>query len=349
MSYATGTFTTANQLLDAIRSFAAANGWTENAYAADGSGYKLLINKGSVYLNFRSLTAEASTGNGTFTVQQATGVACAISTGYAGGSAWNDQPGRIAPYSNTKSCSGIFNISASNTYHLFASASPDQLFCVAETSPGSFQFLGGGLLQKHGSYTGGEWLTGSFYVDGYTHPSSTNLFDFYLSGGNQNRINMMPFLDYQVAPGSWMMMATLVRAECDGKTGFAPMHYLGSTSPPTWTNFTGTVLKGIFEGRQINAVNYIDLLTRWYDYAPASLNGITPLLPFHLYAARPSGFWSPIGYPPHLRFLNMLNYAPGDLITLGSEQWMVFPGYIKSAALANRTSHLYGYAVRYEP
>jgi hypothetical protein len=52
MTYATGVASTANQLIDAIHTFASANGWTVNGYAADGAGYRLHLNRGDVWADF---------------------------------------------------------------------------------------------------------------------------------------------------------------------------------------------------------------------------------------------------------------------------------------------------------
>lgn len=341
MAYQTGAFSTPDQLLSAIRSFAAANGWTENAYAADGAGNKLHISKATLYLNFRSLVNEFSTANDLWPCLQSTGVACSISTGYLGSSAWNEQPGHVFN-GLSKSCSGIFNTGASGVYHLFASISPDMLFCVAETSPGVFAFLGGGMLEKTGSYTGGEWLTGSYALDGNIDTSSgvNNGYFIFNVNPTNHRLSPLPFL-----PNQANFASSLVRAEFDTNTGFGHLASTGLVINPAWA--TGGLITCAFDTSYSTLFQYENQIAPWYFKSPAALNGIAPMLPFYLFGRRASDMRSPLGFAPHLRFLNIENYAPGAILTLGSEQWMVFPGYQKAPGTDYTMN--YGYAVRYQP
>ena len=54
MAYETGVATSQHDLLDKLRLFLLANGWTVNRWAAEGSGYGLCVSKGLFYANFRS-------------------------------------------------------------------------------------------------------------------------------------------------------------------------------------------------------------------------------------------------------------------------------------------------------
>lgn len=68
--------------------------------------------------------------------------------------------------------------------------------------------------------------------------------------------------------------------------------------------------------------------TRSLDsYAPIAFNGVTPLYPCNVDVGRaiPSGFYSSMGYAPGVRLLRMNGqYVNKDVITLGSNDWMVF-------------------------
>ncbi|GBL46212.1 phage protein [Sulfuriferula multivorans] len=325
MTYQTGSFSTPDQLLSAIRSFSALNGWTENLYAANGTGNRLHINKGTIFLNFRSAVAEDLLNNTTygFNPIAVTGVACSISTGYLSTSAWNAQPGSIAG----NGYSGTFNHSASGTYHLFASVAPDMLFCVAEVSPGIINHLGGGMLTKTGTYPGGEWISGSYFCDGAIYDTAS--YKNYITPGSSagHHLRPLPFLwsNFEQAP------ATQVHADYDTYTGFGYISNDADRTRAPW--LTGPMLRLFFNGPASNPV-------------ANAFNGISPMSPGYVFGQRPSGFWSPLGYAPHLRFLNIANYSIGDIITLGSEQWMVFPGYQKDPT---QYSFNYGYAVRYQP
>lgn len=343
MAYQTGVYSTPDQLLSAIRTFAAANGWTENSYAVDGTGHRLCINKGTVYLNFRSAVSEVLLPPSTLysvNATSTTGVACAISTGYSAGAAWNAQPGAIAG----NGYSAAFYLTSSGNYHLFANPSPDMLFCVVEVSPGVFNHIGGGMLEKYGSYTGGEWVSGSYFVDDniYTANSNTN----YMFPASWHQLAPLPF-----GPTTWHMNAnTAIHAEFDSNVGIAPLTSNSTLPDTSWPANTPFVFGPFMQYSSLdtnhNPYTGGTFNVYWHAYSPVALNGISPLLPIQLYAYRSSGFFSPIGHPPHLRYLNIQNYAPGDIITIGSEQWKVFPGYRKDPA---NYSYYFGYAVKYLP
>lgn len=344
MAYATGTFTSPDGLLAAIRSFASLNGWTENGYVADGTGFRLHINKSTVYLNFRSAVAEDLINTTIYLNGEnpgvTTGVACSASTGYAGASAWNAQPGSI--YGG--GYSGIFNVSVGGTaiYRMFSSVTPDMLFCVAETGPGFYQFLGGGMLEKVGTYIGGEWMTGSFFGSGAT--GTTGGQGSFGSGATYGLLPLPFWCAYYFAP------ATVVRAEYDTYTGFG---YIAAAGAPIPAGLPGPQMRSLFEARDIinvfSDLKRASLGYRWYWNAPNAMNGVTPMIPFDVRGPRNSGYFSPLGYTPHLRFLNIANFNPGAVMTLGSETWMVFPGYIKTTDPAVPGTLNFGYAVRYVP
>ena len=92
MAYETGTATGATDLLDKLRLFAIAQGWTVNRWVSWTSGYELCLQKGSAYFNLRSCQNGSLLVNGS-TQSSKYGITLNGSDGYAGGSAWDRQPG----------------------------------------------------------------------------------------------------------------------------------------------------------------------------------------------------------------------------------------------------------------
>jgi hypothetical protein len=87
---------------------------------------------------------------------------------------------------------------------------------------------------------------------------------------------------------------------------------------------------------------------------PNTWNGETVLLPFPIYIARSSGNkMSLVGNLKHLRHCRINFHNPGDIITLGSDQWKVYPWYRKnvstpgSSGVSDSHSGTVGFAVRY--
>lgn len=90
MAYQTGSYVDANDLLDKIRLKGIAEGWIVNKYEAIGLGDRLHMNKGSVYMNFRSTLNDVEFTNN---IGSRYGVASYLGTGYDGGQDWDKQPG----------------------------------------------------------------------------------------------------------------------------------------------------------------------------------------------------------------------------------------------------------------
>ena len=148
MTYATGVASTANQLLDAIHGFAGANGWSVNAYAADGAGYRLHLNRGAVWADFSTYYAPVSYA-----------LALKGSTGYSSARAWDNQTDAI-PYPLTCPVN-VGTQSASLfpcTWHLFAQTNPDLLAGVfVSPAQANTHFAIGQLIQT------GIYDSGAFY------------------------------------------------------------------------------------------------------------------------------------------------------------------------------------------
>lgn len=89
-------------------------------------------------------------------------------------------------------------------------------------------------------------------------------------------------------------------------------------------------------------------------YSPNAYNGEPVLLPVNVYCQRASSLHSLCLAIRNLRHMRIDNYTPKDIITLGHEDWIVFPGYRKSVVAnpdlfgANESSGFVGFALRYE-
>ena len=322
MSYQSGTVATATQLLDALRTFAVAQGWSELRWGAQGTGYQLSLQKGTRYVHLRSATAEALRSGAV------TGIALTASTGWDSGQPWNNQPGRIIDTYNGGSVtaySGLFNVSAANTYRLFGSSTPDQIMLVAEVSPGRFHHLAFGELEKFGAFNGGEWVRG-----GYTRNRTDSGGSGGIFGGNFKKHPRLPLMEFGVDT------AAFVRAEVDAVAAWYTLQ--GGSSP-----VTGKAARSIW--RDALSTPYgVSAAKGFLERAPNTLNGVTPMLPWQIWVDRPSNMLSPIGRTPHLRYLNITQYAAAEVFALGAEQWMAFPAHTK-----NGYSGVHGYAVRYQP
>ena len=136
MAYQTGTFTDSDDLLDILRLFLIAQGWTVNQYVVEGTGYKLCIVKSGTYFALRSMTNEAF-----FSTRNQTGISVAGATGFDSGATWDAQPGthvaagsNVTLYAPMSSCNGSGGI-----YHMFGL--PDSIVVYMDSPNGSDQLM----------------------------------------------------------------------------------------------------------------------------------------------------------------------------------------------------------------
>jgi hypothetical protein len=81
----------------------------------------------------------------------------------------------------------------------------------------------------------------------------------------------------------------------------------------------------------------------------AQFNHEAVLLPLRAFAARDSSMRSLVAELQHARTLYIANFAPGDIIQLGTTRWMVFPWYTKQLdGAASDNSGPLGWAIRYD-
>ena len=141
MPFQTGTATSFVNLLDTLRLFATANGWTENSWVSPA----LSLQKGTIYANL----------NATATDLQMKG-----SLGYSGAAAWNAQPSTHAPTPRIRD--GWYGaVTWPATYWMFIHTSPDDIVVVVRYQPTRYLYFTFGSLTKYGTYTGGEYYAAS--------------------------------------------------------------------------------------------------------------------------------------------------------------------------------------------
>jgi len=174
MAYQTGTYPTPSGLLSILSTFAQANGWTLNDYSIDGDGYRLHIQKGSLYFNFRSY--DTGGGHPRILVNG--------STGYSAGDSALNQPGSIAG-SNTGG--GITKVSTSTaSYHMFIHG--DSITVFAEGTDRWKQMSVGATSLGYPFYASGTTFSDYPTRSGYflKHSVSGNLDDYahsvYING-----------------------------------------------------------------------------------------------------------------------------------------------------------------------
>lgn len=246
------------------------------------------------------------------TVAEGTGPAVGVCacTGYSAGSAWDAQPG-------TASAGYANQIDGSGmAYRLFGGSGADGTYCHAliELAAGVWSSLHVGSLIVAGTLTGGA------FHDAVTWNQRDN-FPYY-------RYHHLPF----AVCDSSAEQSGRVRADLDG------------AAAPNWLSFQGCLTSAPGAGSLATVDPWL------WTQSPNALNARTVLAPIAIYAPRPGGYWSALGEVPGVRACSMELLEPGEVLTLGADEWQAFPARSRSAtalgAAAGDASGYLGYAYR---
>lgn len=288
MPYQTGTASTEDDLLQALATFAAANGWTVDLSQADGAdGWRLHLHRSDQWVALKTTRLDATFSawnNGTGHHLLAAGC-----TGFNGSVAWDAQPG-VSPYhAYVADCGGPYQ-----AYHFLMSADYNNVYVGIEVSPGVWKTFGFGLLDLVGAGAGqsGAWVAASTLQPGSTPDAGTT--------------TTMCESHYTYQPGTYP--GNHVRLNVDGSSGWLPM-----TSYNQSSRCVGTFRLAGFDGPI-------------WACTPSAWNTAAVLPAAMIFALRPSGYWSLVGTMRNLSWLRDASaYTPGDQIQLGADNWMVVP------------------------
>ena len=171
-SYSTGAATGPIDLLQKLVAWLVAQGWTSNMSAAEGTGWRAHLSKGSVYVNLRaSVGTDAATNtvwaNTTYSIATLVGISIYTGTGYSGASAWNAQAGGPIAAGNAAGAILTAYASAMPSYHFFDDGA-DNIVVVCEKTTNVYSHMGWGpSLTKAGTWTGGAYFFGTMgYFNG---------------------------------------------------------------------------------------------------------------------------------------------------------------------------------------
>jgi len=328
MAYQSGTVSSADNLLGTLAAFAVTNGWTQNMYQADGDGYRLHLNNGDCFANLRSSLLVGPDGDETDP-----GVWVRASTGYNGTSAWDAQPGDSGAFAyvgKTYTALGrngtTLGLSWPMNYHAFSLTLPDVIVFVIEFQPGMFQWIMLGEVIKYGTWTGGGFSSASCAYAWANLGFSGKHNTFSIGGASITR-SYAPF--YEQAGGYYNESGnyntnSMLHAEVDGQIWLKSGTYINGGVPDT---------------KIVHANTYSSPLN---SRSPNVFNALGVMTPFWLFTQNSSD-WTILGVLEHVRQLPIDNFSPGDIFTLGSNKWMVFPYFTKYGYTGR-----YGWAIRYD-
>uniref|UniRef100_A0A6M3L521 Putative structural protein n=1 Tax=viral metagenome TaxID=1070528 RepID=A0A6M3L521_9ZZZZ len=323
MAFETQAASSPNDLLDKVRLFLVANGWTQNGWAAVGSGYRLHIQKGNQYVNLRSATNEQPLDSNT----AGYGIAAYGSDGYDGGLAWSAQPGASSIVPSPYTVVGVgFNIKSTGVlaYYIFANGDYCHLITKITNPYGGelkYTYLSFGKLNCfEPDMDKGYYLLGqrsSAYMcyrinEGYT----TFYYHDYLPGGGGTGQDGPLFLRVN-QPN----LVVPVQGWCSR----------GTVWPYGKENnlHKRVVICNVGEPSLGTEIDHLrNTTTNFYRSMKNTFNSLSVTFPMTIYlydAIDASGGWIPIGTIPGMFYTRVDSFTPGDRYTFGGLNYRPFP------------------------
>ena len=325
-SYSTGTATSPTDLLQKLVTWLVAQGWTQDASAADASGWRAHLHKSGLYVNLRSSMNETI-----WNYQDAAGygIGFYLGSGYSGASSWKAQAGGPVQSgtSNTIGAGMRLGSGAITGYRFFDDGN-DQIVIVVEKSPGIFVHMGWGpTLTKVGYSSAYPFFFGSsssYY--NCSDPSSGGPWPGHESTANCPMAQSMNFAGQVLSCAFVKVDAAVFSAQwvSNGSATTTSAGYTGGQHRCALEAATGA------PAAQTGHPNYAQIKTRaWQTQYPGAL-----LLPLHNFVAMASGRYAPIGYPSTVFFCAAFGhgFAAGETYFVGSDLYMIFPNFVVKKA-----------------
>lgn len=322
MAYQTGTASSTEDFMNVLQTFAVANGWTLDIYSTTNDW--MAMNNGSVYVQFRW------DANGNVGIFQSLGF---TSTGTAPGNHTDDSGLGIvdasAPYNATLSTSTTnsrvltLTNGAITSYHLFTDGTTQYIHAVIQVSPGVYYHLSMGTIDKVGTWTGGEYVTGDQGTDASPPVNLSGSAWSSWSGSTTTSNTQFSMhienLPGQSASGKWMIglaTNTTVGNNAAGNDRGSNPRMAG------WVTAWGNGFNLAFSRHRYNLTN-----------------GLLPLIPLEVWykntVATNQHRCYLLGYAPDVYMMNMGSFNAEDEVTIGPDTFMIFPARQKGVSHGN--------------
>lgn len=302
-------------VIDAIRAFAEANGWTVLRNNLVGNNRTVTLKRPETdHVHIYNLNLD--------------NIYLRMSIAYAAGTAPDAMADRSQRATNNVAAGPYTRL------FLFADTVPTaHVHCVLETNTaGVYYHFSFGMIEKLDAFTGGTYADGTFWT-----PSATSSRVDYYSGaqthalfGNDHVSNTSP----TSTGGSFVCggMRCDIPADSRANTwaGFSSQSFNSTTAADTaFPIHSGIAPSGLIAAStpgtnaQTAVGNQLTTLAQYSDDNAFSNRSV--FHPIEFAVGRLGGYGSPVGRPPNIRFCNISKFTDGQEITIGSDTWKVFP------------------------
>jgi len=309
MAYQTGSASDVADLVNKISAYAVANGWVLDN---DNGASDHCLHSGPNYIRLIGTTA------GTY----GPWVYAYTGTGYNGAGALVTQSGAAA-------CN--WATSPTVEYHLFVTA--QYIHCAFLSGNGAWNNLMCGVLTKTNNFEGGTYVAGTNWrwsnhtwttVNGepYSYKGNyvSNAYDYYhtypfdcytSSNGGSGHYTRVNAVRSALSPDMKnFSMYNNTSADTRGYGGYRHFNWADTTSTYSTTGvYTSTAQ---LMARSVN-----------------QFNGLAVMHPIMVGAHYEAGYFTTLGNPQDVRLINLKYLNAKDIITIGTDEWMVFPAKSK--------------------
>lgn len=328
-------------VIDAIRAFAEANGWT--------------VLRNNLVGNNRTVTLKRpETDHVHIYNLDLLNVYMRMSIAYAAGTA----PDSMADRSQRATC----NVQAGpyTKLYMFAGTSPTaHVYWILEGNSAGMYYHGAfGMTEKLDAWTGGTYVDGTYWSN--TWPTSTQRIDYYSNAytsalfGNDHTTDTSPTsTSYATRVSGGMRCDIPADSRANTWAGFSQQP-LSSTSAadtafPVNTGISAAGDPGAANPSTNSAAFVGNPLTTLVQFSDDNyFSNRSVFYPIEFTVGRVGGYGSPVGRPPNIRLCNISKFTDGQEITIGSDVWKIFPMFKRGQGAGpspySPGSGQYGYA-----
>ncbi len=203
------------------------------------------------------------------------------------------------------------------TYEIHIFDNPDEVYCVVNYNSDYYQQLSFGTSDVEGAGNG-PWFTGSLNT---SYTASNNGLNIY----NESNRTIYTYCYASVSNNSGGLFN---RAVWSGEVA-SSFVYTDVLGTPGWYSYnSGPTAQRLKHGSA-------SWITGLLNCSPSAFNNTNVLLPIKAMLDMTSNGVATIANPRNARFCRIDYNNPGDIITFGSEQWVVYPWLRKDATNRN--------------
>lgn len=292
MAYVTGLASSMADVVTAVRNACTANGWT---MAGD------VLSKGVCHAEVKTGTLGTSTlTGGYFRLGVANDASLADAAQY---------PVYFGPLMEAGDVWANWQWPA--TYHVHVNASPDEVVVLVNYNGDHWAWAAFGSSPAPGNAGSGNWQAATL-----SHTTEQKS-DYYML--------VAPEAVSSIHDSAWCPMPFWLEYGGPKPSGAVHGAIDDATGAASWSN--GDTAFSYTAQRTINAANAIEPLL---SFSPNTWNQESVLLPLQVIQARPDAKVSLINQLVHMRVCRNDYIMPGQVITLGSDRWKVYPAYRRS-------------------